>query len=128
MFAGGGKAKVGHLYSGEPVTDDDGEVPGGDFIVVYDDGSPSDAEFAHIEANDPQDTIARCEAELAILDEHPWQPGWDGTGFGRPICSVCSWTDRDGDAEGDPYPCKTVRLIGRGYRHWPGYREADWKP
>ena len=23
-----------------------------------------------MEANDPQDTIARCEAELAILDEH----------------------------------------------------------
>lgn len=36
-------------------------------VVVYDEGSPSDAEFEHIALNDPQDVIARCEAELAIV-------------------------------------------------------------
>ena len=33
-----------------------------------------------MEANDPRDTIARCEAELAILDEHYILYGPVGTG------------------------------------------------
>src|SRR6185312_9473099 len=31
---------------------------------------PLNVDAEHIAANDPQDVIARCEAELAILDEH----------------------------------------------------------
>ena len=55
-----------------------------------------------MEANDPQDTIARCEAELAILD-------------------AC--------VNGRALLATEVRcLVASGYRHWPGYREADWKP
>src|ERR1700683_1817767 len=39
-----------------------------------------------MEANDPQDTIARCEAELAILDEHRLviaDPGYPEQGQSR---------------------------------------------
>ncbi len=38
--------------------------------VVYDEGAPDENQAPHIAMNDPQDVIARCEAELAILDEH----------------------------------------------------------
>jgi len=58
-----------------------------------------------MEANDPQDTIARCEAELAILD-------------------ACAQGIRSGRA----FLAEEVRaLLASGYRHWPGYREEDWK-
>jgi uncharacterized protein DUF6221 len=49
-------------------------------------------------ANDPRDTIARCEAELAILDEHALTCPGGG-------------------------PCRTVRILAYGYRYWPGYGE-----
>ena len=63
-----------------------------------------------MEANDPQDTIARCEAELAILDEHgPWDLDADA------YCSAC------GDVPQVAYPCRTVRLLTGGYKHRPGF-------
>lgn len=75
-----------------------------------------------MEANDPADTIARCEAELAILDLHggEWldQDLADGDYRVRQVCTRCD----DGY-----WPCRTVRLLASGYRHRPGYRE-EWKP
>ena len=71
-----------------------------------------------MEANDPRDTIARCEAELAILDEHGGAPGIDP---GEVCCVRC------GDYPQEPHPCRTVRLLASGYRHRPGYQEA-WAP
>ncbi len=74
--------------------------------------------------NDPETVIARCEAELAVLDEHAARNGY-GLALvmhGKPgddcvrICKACS----------APYPCRTVRLAGWGYRHRPGYRE-EWR-
>jgi hypothetical protein len=70
-------------------------------------------------ANDPQDTIARCEAELAILDDHAGVPVPGGS---CPTCIVM----HDG-----PYrpksPCKLIYMVAAGYRHWPGY-QAEWVP
>ena len=107
---------VGHLWAGEPVLDVDGDVFGGEAIVVYDEGRPSDAQFDHIALNDPQDTIARCEAELAILEEHGSE-------------HMCYENTRDGNTWdwhiGD---CRVTRNLASGYRHRPGYREEDWKP
>lgn len=73
-----------------------------------------------MEANDPQDTIARCEAELAILDAH------DKAEHYCPLPVLPSvhgqlWTPAEG-------PCWTLRLLASGYKCWPGYREEDWKP
>lgn len=102
---GGPPEPVGPLYSGEPVIDDrDGEVLGGDFIVVYDEGAPSGAQFDHMEANDPRDVIARCEAELAMLD----------------FC--VKFAEADHWAAG-----RTLTILASGYRRRDGYQEA-WKP
>lgn len=79
----------------------------------------NEANAAHIAANDPRDTIARCEAELAILDEH----GPDDTfGPGDVCCCAC------GDRPQVPFPCRTVRLLAGGYRHRPGYPAAFVAP
>jgi hypothetical protein len=86
-----------------------------------------------MEANDPRDTIARCEAELAILDEYEaakarreaeagdygaWVRG-ENLGprptFDGPSPDLIAGLER------------SVRLIGCGYRFWDGYR-AEWKP
>lgn len=138
MFADGGKEKVGPLYSGEPVTDDDGEVLGGQSVVVYDEGAPGDWQFDHIAANDPQDTIARCEAELAILDAHYiiWRHDRSeayeefsvvsiGAANQDHGCVTCHYYGQGG-VKGFGY-CRTVRHLAYGYRHWSGYRET-WKP
>lgn len=80
------------------------------------------ATVVHIALNDPCDVIARCDTELAILNEH----------YGPTACRMCS--DRIPDEmrtpgsdlwlRQEPSPCKTVRLIAQGYRHRPGYQEA----
>jgi hypothetical protein len=78
-----------------------------------------------MEANDPRDTIARCEAELAILDEHAPSQGYhQPEGDLTMICVMCA----DDQMYGYPYPCKTVRLLGSGYTSRPGYRGEEWAP
>src|SRR6185312_10500678 len=63
-----------------------------------------------MEANDPQDTIARCEAELAIRDEHgpEWADYADGDGIERTSleCKTC-----EPPGTPDNYPCRTIRLL-----------------
>lgn len=71
----------------------------------------------HILRQQPLDTIARCEAELAVLDEYTaarelarlYGPGTEPWGHAE------AWL-------------KAVRVVGCGYRYRPGYREAEWKP
>jgi len=98
----------------------------GDGIHIYSEGGHDADQAALIAANDPQDTIARCEAELAILDEHgpEFTDYIDGDGIERGTweCSMC-----EPGGTPDNYPCKTVRLLASGYRHRPGYEEAGWK-
>ena len=104
-----------------------------------------------MEANDPRDTIARCEFELALLDEHAVvRRGQDEDFFNRGIkviagrmpagvglvtigefegdfgCVACHY-ERGGHVQGFGY-CNTIRLLGRAYRFRDGYREAEWKP
>ncbi len=77
----------------------------------------------HIALNDPQDTIARCEAELALLADHSDFdfPANDDDGPGG-----YSWTARC-DGCGQPTPCRTVRLLASGYRRRPGWL-PEWTP
>ena len=120
-------------FEGDDATDDelftvhDGEH--GDLIgqpVAFTRGRQV-ANGQHMAMNDPRDVIARCEAELAIMDEHA--PEWidyrDGDGIERASreCIAC-----EPPGTPDNYPCRTVILLASGYRHWPGYREEDWKP
>lgn len=74
-----------------------------------------------MEANDPRDTIARCESELAIIGEYEAarkvaneaRVSPEGIGPGRSACVKAL--------------SRVVTLIGYGYRFWDGYR-AEWKP
>ena len=67
----------------------------------------------HVAANDPPDTIARCEAELGILDLHAlWAAGPSAhPAMGAAACAVSD----------------AVRHVARAYRYWEGYAE-HWGP
>lgn len=107
------ETSTGVLVTGEPTEADTwhGTWPMGDSSLTR-----------LMEANDPADTIARCEAELAILDGHggEWldQDLADGDYRVRQVCTRCD----DGY-----WPCRTVRLLASGYASRHGYRE-EWKP
>jgi hypothetical protein len=121
LLDGGPPEPVGHLYAGEQIFDDDGEVFGGECIVVYDEGAPSGWQFDHIAANDPRDTIARCEAELAILGEY--EAARKAMGEAR---------DSPGGVGAGVWACvkslsRAVELLGHGYRFRDGYRR-EWRP
>jgi Family of unknown function (DUF6221) len=96
-----------------------------------------------MEANDPQDTIARCEAELAILGEHyiltdgDRNPAYEAfslypcgpKGGARDRGSGCVTCHYYSQGAVKSYGiCRTVRLLASGYRYRPGYREEDWGP
>ena len=75
-----------------------------------------------MEANDPRDTIARCESELAILDEYEAARKVMGDardspeGIGAGVFACVKTLNR------------AISLIGYGYRFWDGYDERAWKP
>ena len=104
---------VSHLWAGEALRDEDGNVWSGEYVVVYDEGAPGEAQFDHMAANDPRDTIARCEAELAILDLYEQQAAkW----YENAMQEDRAWT---------LWP--VIALLAGGYRYRPGYRE-EWAP
>jgi Family of unknown function (DUF6221) len=77
-------------------------LPAGPAIGNFE-SSRGAADAAHAAANDPQDVIARCEAELGILDLHGiWK---DDTGIAAEVAA---------DA---------VRHLAGGYRHSDGWAQ-----
>ncbi len=120
----------GVLVTGEPTETDTwhGTWPMGDSSLAR-----------LMEANDPQDTIARCEAELAILDEHrlvladrgdshtahpEYRIARDNpTAEQVAMANDMQW-DKDCRACRRRYPCRTVRLLAGGYRHRLGFPAA----
>jgi hypothetical protein len=136
MFMDGTREPTGPLYGGEPVIGYDDEVFGGEHIVVYDEGAPSGWQFDHIAANDPRDVIARCEAELAILDLYEQTAvlvtappavtaaQWPGAGPQPGMISALDYQDARRElAVLGP----VIRMLAYGYRHRDGYRE-EWAP
>lgn len=74
-----------------------------------------------MEANDPRDTIARCEAELAILGEYE---------AARLVADAAR--EQRGGVGGAVYGLvrgleRVVRLLACGYGHRDGYRQ-EWAP
>ena len=74
---------------------------------------------AHIALNDPRDVIARCDFELAVLDEHEPKPLPSGMsplycGTGENMMFVA------------PFACRTVHQLARAYRHLDGW-QPEWK-
>ena len=94
-------------------------------------GPESHQNMLHVAANDPRDTIARCEAELAILGElsaavkrhEAERRDYANWVAGENLASQ--------PALAGPSPGliagleRAVRLLAGGYRHHPGYR-AEW--
>ena len=92
-----------------------------------------------------RERVADCKAKLAILDEHrlvvadrglPEQGQSHGSGYrivwdnptAKQIADAASmWHNLDCPTCRVRFPCRTVRLLGGGYRHRPGYKEEDWK-
>ena len=116
---------------GDDPTDDEVwiDVDGQEWRMIICRGPDSHENMLHVAANDPRDTIARCETELAILDEHAGdQSEWggyrpDGTWQERGL--VCMTCGHDDGRLGVAWPCRTVRLVFTAYRYWPGY-DAAW--
>lgn len=99
----------------------------GDDIHIYPEGGHDSDQAAHIAANDPADTIARCEAELGILDLYEATAAVlkppQAISPGRAAREVRARDYLDAERE----LCvlgPVVRLLGGGYRGRPGYREA----
>ena len=122
---------------GDDPTDDEVwiDVDGEEWRHVVCRGPDSHENMIHIAANDPRDTIARCEAELDILSAHyilhredrseeyaeysvTPHPGAYGCDFG---CVFCHYRGLGG-VWGQGI-CYTVRRMALGYRHWPGWKE-----
>ena len=80
----------------------------------------------HIAAHDPAAALADLDAKLAIVDEHPAAPGWDGREIDGQVCRTCSETSQDGVLTGDPYPCRTLRLLARPFVGHPDHASAEW--
>jgi hypothetical protein len=88
-----------------------GQSFGGD--VEYGELDPNEAD--HIQRHDPRGTIARCEAELALLDEMiptieeldyiAMSEGLGSMAFGEPVALL-------------------LRLMVSGYRHRPGFHPS----
>lgn len=92
------------------------EVVGGGYMPG---GVWEEADADHIALNDPQDTIARCDAELAILALHV--PGRSGEcvicDAGAGSCGCVGWGD---------YPCDTLKLLAAAYADHGDYQEI-WR-
>lgn len=82
----------------------------------------------HIAAHDPAAVLADLDAKLAIVDEHPAAPGWDGREIDGQVCRTCSETSQDGELAGDPYPCRTLRLLARPFVEHPDHKGEGWAP
>ena len=122
------------MPEGDDPTDDeiwiDGEDDGWREVICR--GPRSHENMLHIAANDPRDVIARCEAELGILDLYaataalvqslPVMPE------GRPYAGKISARDYM-DARRELCVLEpVVSFLAAGYRFHPGYAEAGWGP
>lgn len=100
-------------HSGQRIEDERGEV------VVYDEGSPSEAEAEHIAANDPATVIRHSERDLRVLERHtPFeQRNWSLArgSFTEPGCEHCELTSNDGEALARDWPCDDIQDLVTAY-------------
>jgi hypothetical protein len=104
--------------------------------IVGEDGGPvavaiGDYAAHHIVRHDPLDVLADCAAKLAVLEEHKSSGGM------YPTCRTCAdwspgtymgdeeeWEEPPDDVRARAHPCKTVRLLGWGYRYRDGFNPS----
>ncbi|TMS00175.1 DUF6221 family protein [Nonomuraea basaltis] len=76
----------------------------------------SEQASAHVNRHDFEDAVARCEAELKLLDLHvPNRYGY---------CLTCD-PDSCGCVGSGDYPCYTIKALLSGYRHRGGFK-PEW--
>lgn len=88
------------------------EVEGTFISADVDNGDPRPP-IRHVVRHDPRDTIARCEAELAIIDSFAH---WDHSGRFADLAAELHWSILG----------QVVQRLAYGYRHRPGWKES-WK-
>ncbi|MFF5211877.1 DUF6221 family protein [Streptosporangium sp. NPDC000396] len=89
--------------------------------------SDDPATLAHIAIHDPQDTVARCMAELAELNELKAMPhhGWDNRPpYGCPMVRPDVWADPVCTCGRDAFVNRMIGIKAYGYRHRPGWQEG----
>lgn len=72
----------------------------------------------HVALHDPAAVLAVVEAHRWLLELH--RPLHEQDWHGNAVLGECI-------ADGDPWPCDTVRALASAYRHAPGWEEA-WGP
>jgi hypothetical protein len=92
-------------YGGCRIEDDLGSV------VVYDEGSPTEDEAAHIARWDPARVLAECEAKRRIVKLH--EIDWRDDR----ICGLCE--------RNYSFPCPTVRALTLPYADHPDFQQ-EW--
>jgi hypothetical protein len=89
--------------------------------LIYDEGTPSLEEAAHIALHDPDRELRVVAAKRAILARH-FPIKWDGEHI------ACAWCSDDIEAgPGLPWPCPDVRDLAAVDSGHPGYRK-EWAP
>lgn len=77
----------------------------------------------HIALNDPASVLRRCAADRKLIALHQSGSGWDGARDGS-VCTLCAQDSQDGDRNGAPFPCLTLRTLAGASDE----READrWR-
>ncbi|MFD9949701.1 DUF6221 family protein [Nonomuraea sp. NPDC059023] len=91
-----------------------GEAFGGDAEW----GDLASEEATLIAIHDPRNTIARCEADLGLLDLHKYGEYGECVtcDVGAQSCGCCGWGD---------FPCDTIKTVMSGYRHRDGFK-PEW--
>ena len=91
--------------------------------LIYDEGTPTLEEAAHIALHDPARVLREVEAKRKILAEHA---PLERPGTVTPvICRVCWTSPKEGPLEGDAWPCFTVASLAAVWSDHPDYRQ-EW--
>lgn len=117
-------------------------IDGHGCIIVYDEGSPTYHEAAHIAAVDPKHRLADIALKRAILAEHARVPAYKPETIAlypdhpemaeMATCRRCHELDEDAEIDEDrcadlEWPCDTARLLGTEFSDHTDYK-AEWAP
>ena len=95
-------------------------------VLIYDEGTPTDKEAAHIARHDPARVLREVEAKRAIATMH--QP-YDCMEPKGQRCHRCASDKayKSGAAIHEAWPCPTLRALAAAWSDHPDYR-PEWTP
>ena len=92
--------------------------------LIYDEGTPTLEEAAHIARHDPARVLREVEAKRKIVELHRPDPAEYIDADGDDRSSVDCWTCETGGVP-DSWPCPTIRAAAAVYSDHPDYN-PDW--